>query len=256
MNCSPFLLYRKDFFALKCESLSYKVKALSGWRLIRMEYHSGKIANTVLLLYNQYGVFCLNMSLKILEIKCIKWELFIYGASENAYGGMDGVQWIKDKLKQVETYRYIGTMGALFIALLSGIHFMNAGTSYDQAVTFRLFCIAFAVMLLILMDWKAWLTIPTLLYIPVCFFATRIAYEKHWIADTCEYQFIEIIRLGKLVIFAWGVVILAIIREWIKKAGWKRFKKSSVVLGILWIMLMLLLLIFQRGYFYVNFFIR
>ena len=94
--------------------------------------------------------------------------------------------------------------------IYAGMRFMNAGVNYEQAVSFRLFCIGFGLLVLSMMEIKQWLTIWSLIYLPICYFFTHIAYERHWIADTCEYQHLDVIRMGKLVILIWGIILIAI----------------------------------------------
>lgn len=161
--------------------------------------------------------------------------------------------------KQEDRLRYAFLTVWFFLILYAGIGFMNSGSSYEQAVSFRVFCIGFALICLTIMDWRQWTTIWSLLYVPICYFATHVAYEKHWIEDTCEYQFVNIIRLGKGVILLWGIVIIAVLREMItnrkNKEYWNLTKRIHPVLGGLWFLFIIWLTLFKRDYFYATFFV-
>ena len=150
--------------------------------------------------------------------------------------------------------RYIFLTGFFYMIIYAGIGFMNAGNSYEQAVSFRLFCIGFGLLVLSMMEVKQWFSIWSLIYLPICYVFTHEAYERHWIADTCEYQFVDVIRQGKLVILIWGIVLIAIVRDLIKnrKIDLKQFHP---LLGGLWIAFIVLLAIFKKGYFYAVFFV-
>lgn len=138
--------------------------------------------------------------------------------------------------------------------IYAGIRFMNAGVNYEQAVSFRLFCIGFGLLVLGMMEVRQWLTVWSLIYLPVCYFFTHIAYQRHWIADTCEYQHVDVIRLGKLVILIWGIVLIAIVYDLIKNRR-TAFPRFQPLLAILWLAFIVLLTIFKKGYFYAVFFV-
>ena len=138
--------------------------------------------------------------------------------------------------------------------IYAGIRFMNAGVNYEQAVAFRLFCIGFGLLVLSMMEIGQWMTIWSLLYLPVCYFFTRVAYQKHWIADTCEYQHVDVIRMGKLVILIWGIVLIAIVYDLIKKRRID-FRGFHPLLGSIWLAFIVLLTIFKKEYFYATFFV-
>lgn len=138
--------------------------------------------------------------------------------------------------------------------IYAGIRFMNAGVNYEQAVSFRLFCIGFGLLALSMMKIKQWMTIWSLIYLPVWYFSTHIAYERHWIADVCEYQYVDVIRLGKLVILIWGIILIAIVYELIKNRQIS-FKGFHPLLGSLWLAFIVLLTIFKKEYFYASFYV-
>lgn len=162
---------------------------------------------------------------------------------------------IKDLMKSPDAWRYLFSVAFFFVMIYSGIKFMNAGNSYEQAVSFRLFCIAFGLLVLTLMEVRQWLSIWSFLYLPACYVYTHYAYELHWIEDTCEYQFVDVIRLGKLVILIWGIVLIAILRDIIKNNSWKNVLSFQSVLGMLWFVFIILLTLFKRDYFYATFFV-
>lgn len=168
---------------------------------------------------------------------------------------MNWMDTIKEKIRNPEFYRYIAAVVFFFVSIYAGIDFMNAGNSYEQAMAFRLFCIGFGLLVITMMDVKQWLTIWTILYFPLCYLGTHYAYEYHWIADTCEYQFVDVIRMGKLVILIWGIVLIAIVRDIIKNNSWKNWSKLQKVLSSLWIVFVVLLTLFKRDYFYATFFV-
>lgn len=138
--------------------------------------------------------------------------------------------------------------------IYAGIRFMNAGVNYEQAVAFRLFTIGFGLLVLSMMKIRQWLTIWSLIYLPICYCFTHFAYQRHWIADTCEYQYVDVIRMGKLVILIWGIVLIAIVRDLIKKRRMD-FKRFHPLLGSLWLVFIVLLTIFKKEYFYAAFFV-
>lgn len=162
---------------------------------------------------------------------------------------------IKELAKNPDTYRYLLFLVFFYSVFYYGVNFMNAGNSYDQAMAFRPFCIAMGLLVLTLMDVKSWFHFWSLGYLPIWYVVTHVAYEKHWIKDTCEYQFAEVIRAGKLVILVWGLVLIAVIYEMVRKKSWKRIRSYEPVLCILWVLFVVWTAIFQRGYFYINFFL-
>ena len=162
---------------------------------------------------------------------------------------------VKEAAKNPDTYRYLLFLVFFYSIFYYGVNFMNAGNSYDQAMAFRPFCIAVGLLVLTLMDVKSWFHFWSLGYLPIWYVATHIAYEKHWIKDICEYQFVDVIRSGKLVILVWGLVLIAIVYDFVRKKNWKQIKKCQPVLSIIWVLFVLWTAIFQRGYFYINFFL-
>lgn len=162
---------------------------------------------------------------------------------------------LKEKLTDADTYRYILGIVFFYGILFYGIQFMNAGNSYAQAMAFRSFCVAVALLILTFTQLRFWFHFGTLLYLPVCYFGTRIAYERHWIQDICEYQFVDVIRLGKLVILLWGILLIGLARELIRNQAWRNIKQVHPILGSLWAGFVLWTAIFQREYFYINFFL-
>ncbi|MGN0326531.1 MAG: O-antigen ligase family protein [Lachnospiraceae bacterium] len=150
--------------------------------------------------------------------------------------------------------RQVILMGIFGLMIYSGMKFMNAGDSYGQAIYFRMFCILTGFLVLGLMEFRQWVSVWTFLYLPVCYFATHVAYERHWIADICEYQFVDVIRLGKMVILVWGIVLIAILRDLIKNRRVALVKFNSL-LGGLWFLFIILLTLFKKEYFYAVFFV-
>lgn len=185
--------------------------------------------------------------------RLIKARFYLYGKGKN---------WImkalveKFKMSGNETARVRYLFFVIFFCeiIYAGIRFMNAGVNYEQAVAFRLFCIGFGALVLSMMEIKQWMTIWSLLYLPACYFYTHAAYQKHWIADTCEYQYVDVIRMGKLVVLVWGIVLIAIVYDMIKnrRLGIRSFHP---LLGGIWLAFIVLLTIFKKEYFYATFFV-
>lgn len=205
---------------------------------------------------------------------------------------------IKEIAKRPDTYRYLLFVVFFYAVFYYGVRFMNAGNSYDQAMAFRPFCISMGLAVLTFMDVNEWLSIYSVIYLPVWYVLMHYGYERHIIPDTCEYQFVDVIRTGKLVALVWGIVLIAVVRDLIwglikklknigaaanvennanasaKEQGLKKasfigsvigylkkqpgamHKLSSfhLVLAGLWLVFVIWTLIFQRGYFYINFF--
>ena len=144
-----------------------------------------------------------------------------------------------------------------YMCFCAGVAFVNSPNSYEQAVNFRLFCIGMGLITLLIMDWKSWISLPVIIWLPVCYVFTHFAYERHWIADTCNYEFVDIIRYGKLVILIWGAVLIAnlfTIPKMINKESMLvDIKKPSHIIRLLWILWIILLAIFNPGYGYTAF---
>ncbi|MBR4543491.1 MAG: hypothetical protein IKO53_04695 [Lachnospiraceae bacterium] len=144
-----------------------------------------------------------------------------------------------------------------YMCFCAGVAFVNSPNSYEQAVNFRLFCIGMGLVTLLIMDWKKWISLPVIIWIPVWYVLTHFAYEKHWIADTCNYEFVDVIRYGKLVILVWGAALIAnlftIPKEINKESLLVDIKKPSHIIRLLWILWIILLAIFNPGYGYTAF---
>ncbi|MBR1472474.1 MAG: hypothetical protein IJ600_12650 [Lachnospiraceae bacterium] len=172
----------------------------------------------------------------------------------------DFLELCKKKACDKEGWRKLVLTLCLYFAVCAGISFMNAGDNYGQAVAFRRFCVAFGLMVLAAMPVKMWLTVWSGLYVPACYVFCHFAYEKHWIPDVCNYQFVDVIRLGKMVILIWGWILIAILRDMIKhgsrvkrlvKAEWRRPGK---VLLLFYLAFAVLITVTNPGYFYGGFF--
>ncbi|MBR3516722.1 MAG: O-antigen ligase family protein [Lachnospiraceae bacterium] len=178
----------------------------------------------------------------------------------------DLLGWCKTKLIEEAVWRRPVLVACIYFAICSGIAFMNAGDNYGQAVAFRKFCIAFGGMVLAGLPVQFWLTIWSGIWLPVCYLGTHVAYEKHWIPDLCNYEFVDIIRLGKLVIMIWGLVFIAILRDLIRhpermkallpeKKDGKRRLQMRKILWLVYLVFAVLMTICNPGYFYAGFFV-
>ena len=166
----------------------------------------------------------------------------------------NGINGIIDKISAI---RGILLAFLFYMCFCAGVAFVNSPNSYEQAVNFRLFCIGMGLVTLFVMDWKRWISLPVAIWIPVWYVFTHFAYERHWIADTCNYEFVDVIRYGKLVILIWGAVLLAnlfTIPKMINKESLLvDLKKPSHIIRLLWILWIILLAIFNPGYGYTAF---
>ncbi len=132
------------------------------------------------------------------------------------------------------------------------VMYMNAMHYYEQQVPLKHICIIFGLAVLILMDVKCWFQPFSLIYLPLWFFGTRIAYEKHWIPDVCNYTHVDVLRLDKVTILVWGLVIIALLFDLIKNKTWKNLKNVPKPFLILWGLYALWLTVFQqKSYAYV-----
>ncbi|MCR5250243.1 MAG: hypothetical protein K6E50_06540 [Lachnospiraceae bacterium] len=120
-------------------------------------------------------------------------------------------------------WRYAVSAFLFFIMAYMGVKFCNAGHSYEQDLPFRIFCICFSLQVLIFLPPKDTLTVWSLLYLPVCYVVTHVAYEKHWIPDNCDYQFVELIRLGKGVALGWGLMLIALLKHIVREDLARKF---------------------------------
>ena len=160
-------------------------------------------------------------------------------------------------IDKVSSLRGILLAVLFYMCFCAGVAFVNSPNSYEQAVNFRLFCIGMGLITLFIMDWKSWISLPVVIWIPIWYVFTHFAYEKHWIADTCNYEFVDIIRYGKLVILVWGAALIAnifTIPKMINKESLLLdIKKPSHIIRLLWILWIILLAIFNPGYGYTAF---
>ncbi len=146
---------------------------------------------------------------------------------------------------------FIVFAGLLFISIKS-VDYVNSGTNYDQAMAFRPICISMAIVFIALMDPKTWINIITPVWAIIGFLLSRVAYINHWIYDINDYKYPEIIRMGKIVIILWGIVIISVLTDWIrKKQAGKRNRKIAWIVAIPWILFNILSVVFMREYYYV-----
>ena len=152
------------------------------------------------------------------------------------------------RLKNLDTYRYIISVIVILEAIYRTIEFTNAPSNMVQAEMFRPLCYNIGILVLVNMDIKTWLNLWSLIYIPVCYVFTHFAYQKHWIFDINNYEFPHIIRMGKIVILIWGVILISIIRHIIKNKSWKQIKNYNPFLLCTLGLYFLCILLFKRHY--------
>ena len=150
------------------------------------------------------------------------------------------------RLKNLDTYRYIISVIVILEAIYRTIEFTNAPSNMVQAEMFRPLCYNIGILVLVNMDIKTWLNLWSLIYIPVCYVFTHFAYQKHWIFDINNYEFPHIIRMGKIVILIWGVILISIIRHIIKNKSWKQIKSYNPFLLCTLGLYFLCILLFKR----------
>ncbi|MBR5421434.1 MAG: hypothetical protein IK115_09830 [Lachnospiraceae bacterium] len=162
------------------------------------------------------------------------------------------------RLKDKELWLRLISMLLIAVMSYNGVMFSNAGDSYQQATAFRIFCICFSALVLVNLPKKDTLTLASLLYLPLCYVFTHYAYEQHLIPDTCDYKFVEIIRMGKLVILGWGLMFLALLKHLIREDLPRRFfayikEKGALAcaLPLLWCLYVIVLTLANPGYAYV-----
>ena len=154
-----------------------------------------------------------------------------------------------EKSKIADFVRKFITFFAFGIAFYYCIEYVNSGTDYDQAVSFRPLCMALAVAVLSLMPLKTYLNLYSVIYIPICYVFMHFAYQKEWIYDVCEYQHADVIRMGKIVALLWGIAIISIIYDAVKNKGYKRLFKINPFIGGMWLLFLILLACFSGMYY-------
>jgi len=166
----------------------------------------------------------------------------------------DNIKSLENNEKFLKIYNVIRSLIAFIcmsVVFYQSINYVNAACYYDQQVSFRPICIAFGIFLLTMLDIKTWINIFVIPYIPVCYFFMHYAYKYQWIPDVCDYQYANIIRMGKIVALVWGVVLIAILIDIISNKGYRRLAGYSKLLLCFWICLNVLMLVFMRDYQYV-----
>ncbi len=145
------------------------------------------------------------------------------------------------RIREILTVVFFG------ICIASCVHFSNAGNSFLQAVVFRTLVLSFGILMLLQLKSSEIFRLHNLIYCIVCFIFLHFAYLHHWIADTCDYKFASVIRLGKAAALVWGVVIIALIlrlMKLIKEEGTEVFKR----LPFEWLFFALFITLFNPGY--------
>ncbi|MEE5990258.1 MAG: hypothetical protein V3G41_06230 [Lachnospiraceae bacterium] len=159
-------------------------------------------------------------------------------------------------VKIPDTVRLVLCVFAIYMTAVAGISFNNAANSYEQAVAFRLFAIGLASALTVISFEPTLLTfISAAVWVPIGYVFTHYAYELHWIPDTCEYQFVDVIRMSKALILLWGLAGISFF------AGMKKRKdfalpgsKAGRILALIWIAWVALTTACNMGYLYTTLF--
>lgn len=161
-------------------------------------------------------------------------------------------------LKYKDKALYIVTTILFFVIGFMNVKYCNAGHSYQQDVPFRIICICIALIALIHLPLKDTLTVWSLIWLPICYVITHIGYEKHLIPDNCDYQFVDLIRLGKLVVLLWGLMLIALLKHLVREDLPGKFFSWLISLDILkktavagWCIYALVLTAVNPGYSYV-----
>ncbi|MCR5210533.1 MAG: hypothetical protein K6C99_10015 [Lachnospiraceae bacterium] len=141
---------------------------------------------------------------------------------------------------------------ALYMTVVAGISFNNAANSYEQAVAFRLFAIGLALALTVVSFEPTRLTfIAAAVWVPVGYVFTHYAYEYRWIPDTCEYQFVDVIRMSKALILMWGFAGITFFGSLKKRNDFAvPAAKPGRILALIWIAWIALITACNMGYLY------
>ena len=176
--------------------------------------------------------------------------LNIFAPSDKLIGNIENNE---KALKIFNVIRTVLIFAGLLFVFIKSIDYVNSGTYYDQAVNFRPICIVMGMVILLMINPKSWLNIITPIWAVISFIFMRYAYIYHWVKDNCDYKYPEIIRMGKIVAFIWGLAVIAIFIEAIRNKDSERLKKKNhpMLLWGLWLAFLLLAVIFMRDYFYV-----
>ena len=154
-----------------------------------------------------------------------------------------------DAMKYADIVRYFIDIVLCMYILDNAIQFTNAGSNYEQALYFRPICIACGLIIIVNMDIKRWLNIFSVIYVPVCYIATHYGYEKHIIPDLNNYQYVEIIRTGKLVALVWGIIIINILIDVIAGKTYKKWRRLNIVPAAVLALFIIFVLVFRKEYY-------
>ena len=158
-----------------------------------------------------------------------------------------------DKLKKPDTYRYIVCAVCFTIIFIESINYVNGGVEYDHLVSFRPICIAFGVIILAMLDLRAWFNIWSLIYVPVCYVATHFLFQNEWYITNIDIfapYYPDATRMAKAVALVWGIVIIGIIVDAVKYKGYKKIMSVNKLPLIVWLIFSAGLIIFMSKYYY------
>lgn len=157
---------------------------------------------------------------------------------------------VKSLLKQPDFYRRVLSIILLTAMVYCGIYYVNAGAYYFQQIAFRPFCISLGLLILVNLDYKIWFNLISLIYVPICYVFMHFACLYKWIPDVTDYQHVDVIRMGKLVALVWGIVVISILVDAVKKKVWKNIGSVNRVVLALWIVFAILSVVFMREHYY------
>lgn len=162
---------------------------------------------------------------------------------------------LKPYLKDVNTYRYLLSVFFILMTLVHSIDFCNAGTNYDQAICFRPMCIDIGLLILINLDFKKWINIPSVVAVIISYVVLHFGYLKQWIPDLCGYKYVDVIRMGKIIGLIWTVIYVSIIIDAIKTKIWKKLNNVNWIVAGIFLLYLILVAIFGHKYAEQNFLI-
>lgn len=140
--------------------------------------------------------------------------------------------------------RYLISIICIVFSIFKTIDFVNCGSNYEQAIFFRPLCIALAIVVLVNMEFKNWFNKTTLIYLPLAAILVTLAYKMQWIFDVNDYQHLDVIRMGKVVIVLWGLILTLVCRYIIVNKSWMKLKecyRPTVVFCLLYFLGIILL---------------
>ena len=157
---------------------------------------------------------------------------------------------LKDMLNKPGVIKKVLSVIVLTLAVYYSIFYVNAGSYYYQQVAFRPFCICMGLLILINTKIKVWFNIRSLIYVPICYIFMHYACLNKWIPDVTNYEHVDVIRMGKLVALVWGIVVISLVYDAIKRKAYRNLGLLCMPLVVLWVLFCILSFIFMHDYYY------